>query len=287
MAPALPPPNISVRRWADRAGTIVQGTRTIPEETAIALVYDGASEAVMMATPADLEDFAVGFSLTDGIVASADDITGVEIVAHALGIELRMTLAPDRHGAMDRRRRHRAGPVGCGLCGVESLSDAVRALPVVTSSFQMGTAAVISAMRALSAAQNLNRVSRAIHAAGFFDPAKGLVAVREDVGRHNALDKLAGALALGRQPVEHGVILLTSRVSVEMIQKAAMIGAPVVAAVSAPTALAVRTARAAGITVAGIVRDDGLEIFTCPERLLGSAHVQVTGPATRKARHAG
>ena len=244
-------------------------SRAIPEETAIALVYDGGTEAVMMATPADLEDFAYGFSLNEGIVAATADIRALEIEDQADGIELRMWLTGDRAQALAGRRRTRAGPTGCGLCGVDSLAEAVRTPPTVQSSLTVPAADLIAAMGQLSERQALNRQTRAVHAAALYVPAEGIVAVREDVGRHNALDKLAGALAREGRSAAGGVILMTSRLSVELVQKAAVMGAPIIAAVSAPTALALRTAEQAGITLAGIVRDDGLEVFTWPERIGG------------------
>jgi FdhD protein len=247
--------------------TSAPSRRAIPEETAVALVYDGGTEAVMMATPADLEDFALGFSLNEGVVAAPGDIRAVEIADQADGIELRLWLAADRAQALAGRRRTRAGPTGCGLCGVDSLAEALRPLPTVESPLTIPAADLIAAMRALAELQTLNRETRAVHAAALFVPGEGIVAVREDVGRHNALDKLAGALARGGRSAAGGAILMTSRISVELIQKAAIMGAPILAAVSAPTALALRTAEGARITLAGIVRDDGLEIFTWPERI--------------------
>jgi FdhD protein len=267
---ALYPAAVSVTALAVRGGQAREHARMIPEETAVAFVYDGGAEAVMMATPADLEDFALGFSLTEGVIASADEIRELEIAPQADGIELRIWLVPDRGAALTHRRRARAGPTGCGLCGVESLADALRPAPVVAADLTVPAAMIVAAMQVLASRQRLNLETRAVHAAALFVPGEGLLAVREDAGRHNALDKLAGALAhMGRSAAE-GVILITSRVSVELVQKAAMMGAPVLAAVSAPTALALRTAERAGITIVGVVRDDGLEVFTRPGRIATS-----------------
>ena len=252
-----------------RSTGVSAGARQAPEETPVAFVYDGGAEAVMLATPADLDDFAVGFSMNEGIIGSADEIVELEIVRQDLGVELRMWLAPARGEALVRGRRRRAGPTGCGLCGVESLAEALRPTPVVAPGFTIPAGRIVEAMSALAPLQMLNRQTRAVHAAAFFTPTEGVVALREDVGRHNALDKLAGALARAGRSGADGVILMTSRVSVELVQKAAAMGAPVLAAVSAPTALAIRTAEAAGICVVGVVRDDGLEVFTHAARLTG------------------
>lgn len=259
---ALPVTAVTVRGGQSR-----ERERMIPEETAVAFVYDGGAEAVMMATPADLEDFALGFSLNDGVIAQASEIRELEIILQDDGVELRIWLQADRGHTLARRRRARAGPTGCGLCGVESLADAMRPPSEVKSSFTVPADAIIAAMRDLAARQPLNLQTRAVHAAALFVPGEGIVAVREDAGRHNALDKLAGALSRMGKRAADGVVLMTSRVSVELVQKAAVMGAPVLAAVSAPTALALRTAEHAGITVVGVVRDDGLEVFTHANRV--------------------
>jgi FdhD protein len=178
-----------------------------------------------------------------------------------------MWLAPERRARLASRRRHMAGPTGCGLCGIDSLAQAVRAPPAVSGDLVLTPEDVLAAMAAMANAQTLNRRTHGVHAAAFWRKGDGLVALREDVGRHNALDKLAGALARGGEPGASGAVLLTSRVSVEMVQKAAVIGAPILVAVSAPTTLAVRTAEAAGLTLCAVARADGFEVFTHPERL--------------------
>jgi FdhD protein len=255
-----------VDRLAWRGG-VAHGAREIAAETPVAFVYDGGTEAVMMATPADLEDFAIGFSLNDGVIASVGDIEAIDVVEAGRGIELRVTLKTRDRERLVTRRRLRAGPAGCGLCGVESIGEAVRALPQVKSNTTLAVGEVLEAMRGMRARQTLNARTHAVHAAGFYAPGEGLVAVREDVGRHNALDKLAGALVRSGRDASCGAVLMTSRVSVELVQKAAMMGVPILAAVSAPTGLALEEAASAGLTVAGIVRDDGLEVFTHPERV--------------------
>lgn len=261
-------PTLGVERLrVDQAGA-EEGQRKVPEETAIAFTYDHAGYAVMMATPGDLEDFATGLSLTEGIVERAQEITEIEILRLALGIELRMTLAKDRSVALDARRRRMAGPAGCGLCGIESLEAAVRELAPVTADLRVTPETIFRAMRELRAHQPLNDETRAVHAAGFWAMDENdFAAVREDVGRHNALDKLAGALARENRNASNGFVALTSRVSIELVQKTAAIGCPLIAAVSAPTALAIRTAEEAGITLIAVARDDSFEIFTHRERV--------------------
>jgi FdhD protein len=264
----IPPPTQPVKRLAYRGGAFVAGERVVPAETAVAFTFDRMTHAVMMATPADLEDFAVGFSLAEGIVRVPGDIGTIETVTTDLGIELRMDLAEASREVFFERRRHMAGPSGCGLCGIESLEEAMRVLPNVTAGLTLYPAQIAAAMKSLGEAQQLNKAARAIHAAAFWQPGGGLVALREDVGRHNALDKLAGALARRGIAPSSGMVLLTSRVSIELVQKVAIMGAPVMVAVSAPTELAIRMADKTGITLIGIARDDEFEIFTRPDRIL-------------------
>ena len=271
----MAPPVHRVTRTAWRDGAFVEGERAVPEETAIAFTFNGASYAVMMATPQDLEDFAFGFSLTEGIVSSVDEIESLDIVENEFGIELRMWLAAPRQAALSARRRRLAGPTGCGLCGIESLDEACRPPPTVPTGERFSPADIMQAIDSIATAQPLNRETRAMHGAAFWQPARGLVAMREDVGRHNALDKLGGALARSRTPPRGGAVVLTSRVSVEMVQKTAFIGVPLIIAVSAPTALAVRTAAQAGITLVAIARGDGFEIFTHPHRIAREAVAHV------------
>jgi FdhD protein len=269
----------TVGRQVWRGSGVTAGTRAIPEETALALTYNGGTYAVMMGTPLDLADFAIGFSLSEGIVQSPDDICSLDIVALDDGIELRMWLAQSKADRMSERRRHSAGPTGCGLCGIDSIAEAIRPAAIVEHGRSFSPQEILAAMRGIPPLQAINIETRAVHAAAFSTPARGIVALREDVGRHNALDKLAGALAQSKVPASEGMVLLTSRVSVEMVQKAAAMGAPLMVAVSAPTALAVRMADAAGITLVAIARADGFEVFTHPERITpgvlaqGAVHV--------------
>ena len=240
----------------------------MPEETAVALSYNRTTHAVMMATPADFEDFAAGFSRAERIIEAASDIEELEIVPAPLGVELRMWIAPERTVALEHRRRLSAGPTGCGLCGMDSLADAMRTPPVVGAGPRLTAVQIAQAMASLDPAQVLNHATRAVHAAGFWREGE-LVALREDVGRHNALDKLTGALLRkGADPAE-GVLVMTSRVSVELVQKAAAAGITVLIAVSVPTALAIRVAEAAGLTLIGVARRDGFEVFTHRHRISG------------------
>jgi FdhD protein len=242
--------------------------RAIAEECAIALVYDGTTVAAVMATPADLTDLAIGFSLTEGIIKTASEIHDLNVVPSAGGVELRMWLKPSCGAKFKDRRRRLVGPTGCGLCGIESLSDTARHSPALVRNISIGSHQIELALEALSRAQALNRTMRATHAAGFYSPVAGLVTAREDVGRHNALDKLAGAMAVARLSGRDGAIVLTSRVSVEMVQKTAAIGSSILIAISAPTALAVRTAHACGITIVAIARGCEFEIFTHPTGII-------------------
>ena len=270
----LPPPVRSVQRLALRGGTLTRGARMIPEETPIALTYNRSAYAVMLASPSDLEDFAIGFSLTEGIVRDAAEIEDLAIVPQADGIELRMWLAPrtrrpGRHAPPPPRRSQRLRAVRHREPGRRGARPATRDL---AGAVRRGVDRDAH-WRRLPAAQTLNDQTHAVHAAAFWREPDHLVALREDVGRHNALDKLAGALARQGIAGGDGMLLLSSRISVELVQKAAMLGVPVIVAVSAPTALAVRLADAAGITLVGIARHDGCEIFTHSERIAQSERI--------------
>lgn len=257
----------TVRSLKVSGGSAVTRERHLPEEVPVAFVYNGTTYAVMMASPTDLEAFALGFSLSEGIVASSEAIESLEVVRHETGIELRLWLADGAAKELVSRRRRTVGPTGCGLCGVESLEAAVPACPRAPAGSTFDAADIAAAFAALAPAQTLHRLTQAVHAAGYWTKAAGLLAVAEDVGRHNALDKLIGRLSVAGVSCAGGIVLLTSRVSIEMVQKAAHAGAAVMAAVSAPTHLAVATAEEAGITLVAVARADAFEIFTHPSRI--------------------
>jgi len=262
------PTCIAVKRAARSGGVVVPGQRIVPEEVAIAFSYGGSTHAVMMGTPGDLEDFAVGFSLTEGIISDVRQIAAIEIVDGEKGIDVQIALVDEAAVALTARRRSMAGPVGCGLCGIESIEQAVRKVPDVAAvSLNVTHHDLIEAVSLLNGAQPLYCETRAVHGAGFYLPGKGLVAVREDVGRHNALDKLCGAVIAQQRSGADGIVAITSRVSVEMVQKAAILGSSVLVAISAPTALAIRTADEAGMTLVALVRGEDFEIFTHPQRV--------------------
>ncbi|MCM2293386.1 formate dehydrogenase accessory sulfurtransferase FdhD [Allorhizobium sp. BGMRC 0089] len=251
-------------------GVLTPSHRNVPEEVPIAFSYGGSTHAVMMASPADLEDFALGFSLAEGIVRSADEIVAIEPVETDKGIDVQIRLKDATADALVARRRRMAGPVGCGLCGIESIDQAMRPVTAVTDpGWRLTPQMIREAMAELASRQALNHETRAVHAAGFYlaGVEPGLVALREDVGRHNALDKLSGAVLRGGWKGADGMVVVTSRLSVEMVQKTALLGAPVLAAISAPTALAIEVAEASGITLIGIARDRDFEVFVRPDRL--------------------
>jgi FdhD protein len=240
----------------------------VVEEVAVALVYNGISHAVMMASPRDLEDFARGFSLTEGLVAGASEIYDIEVEEVGRGIEVKLEISSQRMAALQERRRNLTGRTGCGLCGVDSLGAALRPVAAISGLEPVSRAAITRAMAVLPALQLLNRQSGAVHAAGWADRSGALLAVREDVGRHNALDKLAGAIAKAGSAAPGGFVVVTSRCSYEMVQKAAAMGAAAIAAVSAPTSLAIETAEQAGMPLVAFVRENRLTAYALADRIV-------------------
>jgi FdhD protein len=233
----------------------------IAEEAPIALVYNGVPHVVVMASPANLEDLALGFSLSEGVIGSAAELGGIEIVSEQTGYSIYLSVPTERVAVIEQRRRNMTARTGCGVCGAETIEQAMRDVPKVASAQRVTRQATADAMKQLPALQTLNAATGATHAAAWANLDGQLQLVREDVGRHNALDKLIGALAAGGIDTAQGFAVITSRASYEMVQKAAMAGIGLLAAVSAPTALAVRIAREAGVTLAGFVRGERCMVY--------------------------
>lgn len=227
-------------------------------ETPVALVYNGLSHAVMMVTPADLDDFAYGFSLTEGIVEQADEIVIVDRLQTAHGVSLEMRIPQHRFDAIEQRARNLTGRTGCGLCGAATLAEAIRPVRRVATQPRIDPDALLDAFAELETRQPLNGETGAVHAAAIVD-AGGRLHVREDVGRHNALDKAVGGVL--RAGLEPRALLVTSRASYEIVHKSAQVGIGLVAAISAPTAFAVRIAEEAGVVLIGFARGRRLTIY--------------------------
>ncbi len=252
-----------------RKGRRFQASDWVAQEVPVALEFNGISHAVMLATPMDLEDFALGFSLSEGILAGRHELYGVEEEACAEGITLRLAVAAAAFARLKERRRTMAGRTGCGLCGPDSLSQVSRPMPVLPDGLALRRQAVARAMDEIRALQVLQQATGAVHAAAWCSREGEVQLLREDVGRHNALDKLVGALALEGRDASGGFIAVTSRASFEMVQKAVVAGAPLLAAVSAATTFATATAQAANLTLVGFARGVDLVVYSHPERLAG------------------
>ncbi len=256
----------SVVRWRDGERRVVDDWLT--EEVPVALEFNGVSHAVMLATPADLEDFALGFGLAEGIFTSASDLHDCEVRHSLQGITVAMQVSARCFAALKERRRTLAGRTGCGVCGTESLAKVLRPVPVIEPATQIHSTAIARAMREMREHQVLCQATGAVHAAAWCSIDGAVLLAREDVGRHNALDKLIGALARTTLRRDPGFIAVTSRASVEMVQKAAVAGAPLLAAVSAPTSLAVETADAAQMALVGLARQGNLVVYSHAERVV-------------------
>ncbi len=257
-------------RGSGADGVVVAVDDRVAREVAVALVYNGISHVVMMATPDDLEDFAVGFSLSENILASASELYGLELVASDLGIEVVMTISAERFAALKHRRRNLTGRTGCGLCGAESLREAIRPLPQVGERVKLNAGAIQTAVAQLNDWQPLQAVTGAVHGAAWCDLGGNIQLLREDVGRHNALDKLLGALHTNDSAAftaTEGFALISSRASYEMVAKTAALGIEVLAAVSAPTTLAIELAQQAGVTLIGFARPGRHMVYSHPQRL--------------------
>ena len=237
-------------------------------EVPIALSYNGEAHVVMLVTPMDLEDFALGFSLSEAIIAKSDELEAITIHERLEGIEVDLRVPESRAEAVAARQRNLSGRSSCGLCGTQQLEDVLRVPATVSSGIRIGSKVLHRALQSLEAAQPINRLTGAIHAAAWADRQGELRCLREDVGRHNALDKLIGAINRESVDIGQGFLILTSRASYEMVQKAASVGIGLIAAVSAPTALAVQLADSCGVTLIGFARDAGHVVYTHPHRLV-------------------
>lgn len=261
-----------VPAWVDgwRGGALTRHPDWLADEVPVALVFNGISHAVMLASPSHLEDFALGFGLSEGLLARPSELYGVDVEVVCDGIEVRMEVGSACEMRMKERRRTLAGRTGCGLCGTDSLAQVKQSLPAAPTVATV-PAAVARAQRELRQHQAMQQLTGAAHAAAWCGLDGEVRLVREDIGRHNALDKLIGAMTLAHVDARDGFVCITSRASFEMVQKTVMAGAGLLAAVSAPTALAVQTARRANLGLAGFVRGDDLVAYTHPERF-GLAH---------------
>lgn len=268
----------AVARW--QGSELALQVDEIAEEVPVALEYNGISHAVMLATPADLEDFALGFSLSEGLIASPRDIYDIEVDTRPDGIAVGLRIATEAFVRLKGRRRALAGRTGCGLCGTESLSEVMRPPARVRTEAAFQSSALHAAFSRLHDQQALLAHTGATHAAAWMRADGKLALLREDVGRHNALDKLIGALTRSGEDPATGAILVTSRASYEMVMKAASAGVGVLAAISGPTALAVRLADEAGLTLAGFVRQGRHTVYTHARRIL---HDEVALPSMRPA----
>jgi FdhD protein len=256
---------VSIDRWAQ--GELTRTADQVAEEMPIGLVYHGVPHVVMLATPADLEDFAVGFTISEGLVERPEEIRSVEVIRGAAAADVKITVAWERFSALLQRRRNLTGRTGCGLCGAETAADVIRELARVGPGPAVSTESLHQAIEQLASLQPINARTGSVHAAAWVVPGKGIQLVREDVGRHNALDKAIGALVRSGADIREGYMLITSRASFEMVQKSATVGISFLAALSAPTAFAVRLAQQTGLTLVAFARRDRHVIYANAERL--------------------
>lgn len=257
----------SIQAWRYVHGAWAQSSDQIAEEVPLAFIYNGISHAVMLGTPNDLEDFALGFSLSEGLIQQAQDLRDIEIIPTELGIELRLEISAQAFYGFKATRRQLAGRTGCGLCGQESLEQAIRPISAVTNQLRITPQAIEKAFKQLPDWQTLHQATGGVHAAAWVDNQGNIRYLREDVGRHNALDKLLGALFKYKIDRQNGFLLLTSRASHELVYKAAYAGIELIAAVSAPTSLALKHAQQANLSLVGWVRQAGFTVYTGLERL--------------------
>ena len=259
---------VAIRRYAD--GSLTDGIDEVACEVPVALVFNGISHAVMLASPLNLVDFALGFSFSEGIINQRSDVYDIEQIDHPdVGIELHLTIASSCFAQLKERRRSLVGRTGCGLCGLESLHAFEAGLETDKArgphSFVIPQSALFAAFKSLQQSQPVNAVTGSMHAAAWVNAQGQVLEVREDLGRHNALDKLIGAL-LGKD-LSDGCVIMTSRASYELAQKTARAGIPLLATISAPTSLAIQVAQRNGVTLVGFVRNGGLVVYSHAERI--------------------
>ena len=262
-------PLLRLQATRRRDGQPTEGVETIVEETPVAIVYNGIPHVVMMATPQDLEDFTLGFSITEELIRTPSDLERIEVVRYSGGIEIQATVSPACEEVIAGRTRRLTGRTGCGICGADSVAAVLKTLHRVEHATAVPASSIQRAVDSLVSHQTLNAEAGAVHAAGWAALDGQIRVAREDVGRHNALDKVIGALLKAGADPKDGFVVVTSRASFEMVQKATVLGAPLLVAISGPTGLAVRVAQQSGLTLVGFARRGGYTVYTHPERLTG------------------
>lgn len=258
--------SVSVERFKN--GDVSTVDDFVAEEVPVVLMYNGVSHVVMLATPTNLEDFALGFSLTEGIIASVTELESVKVYQRSNGIEVQLKIPEARFQCLADKGRNLTGRTGCGLCGATTLKQAIKPPRSVSGDLKITAAQLTTALQNLSQHQKLNQITGAIHAVAWVEPEKGIIELREDVGRHNALDKLIGVLLKRNIDFRAGFMITTSRASYEMVQKATAVGVTILAAISAPTALAIRLAQESGLTLIGFARDETCVIYSHSQRFI-------------------
>ena len=261
----------TVDRW--KSDQHISELDSIAEEVPISLIYNGMPHVVMLATPTNLEEFALGFSITEGIIKSPQELLSARVYNRSNGIEVQIKIPEERFQCMSDKGRNLTGRTGCGLCGASTLKQAIRKPSEVVGDLRVSTIDLSNALTELVSFQKLNKMTGAVHAAAWVIPAKGIIDIREDVGRHNALDKLIGFLLRTEKELSSGFVLVTSRASFEMVQKTAWVGINMLVAISAPTGLAIRLANETNLTLIGFARGDQHVVYTHPHRLTHNSNV--------------
>jgi FdhD protein len=261
----------TVERWQGTHHSSQQDY--IAEEVPVSLVYNGMPHVVMLTTPTNLEDFALGFSITEGIIKGPSELLSVRIYNRANGIEVYLQIPEQRFNCMADKSRNLAGRTGCGLCGASTLQQVIRQPSPVSKGISLTSQDLLSALSDVKQHQNINQLTGSVHAAAWAIPGQNVVELREDVGRHNALDKLIGSLLRTKKDLSSGFVIVTSRASYELVQKTASVGITLLVAISAPTGLAIRMADEVGLTLIGFARDDQHVVYTHPHRLIHNSSV--------------